>query len=128
VAVISSDARRFVNSSAPQIEQLTSSTRNLVRDLDSISRDVKMLTQDIRGNLSGGQLYTIIAHFDSAAQSLNALATTTNQLLKQSKEDIRVTMENLRSASENANQLSQLLAENPSLLIRGGQQKQREIQ
>jgi hypothetical protein len=36
-------------------------------------------------------------------------------------------MQNLREASESANQLAKMLAENPSLLIKSGTQKERDV-
>jgi hypothetical protein len=46
-------------------------------------------------------------------------------VVRQSREDIMVSMQNLREALENANELTKILAENPSLLIRSEQQKER---
>jgi hypothetical protein len=47
-------------------------------------------------------------------------------MVRQSREDISVSMQNLREALENANQLAKELSENPSLLLKGEQQKERE--
>jgi hypothetical protein len=40
-------------------------------------------------------------------------------MVLQTREDISISMENLREAMESANQLMRLLADDPSLLIRG---------
>jgi hypothetical protein len=48
-------------------------------------------------------------------------------MIRQGREDFTVGLENIREASENANQLTKTLAENPSLLLKGEAQKERDI-
>jgi len=57
---------------------------------------------------------------------MQQLSQDMSLIVKQSREDIMVSMENLREALENANELTKILAENPSLLLKGEQQKERD--
>ena len=64
---------------------------------------------------------------DSAVVSLNNLSESMSLLIRQSREDLSVSLENIREASENADQLMKVLAENPSLLLRGEAQRERTL-
>jgi hypothetical protein len=59
--------------------------------------------------------------------ALKALSENLDMTVRQSREDITVSMENLRETLENANELSKILMEDPSLILRGESQKERRI-
>ncbi len=126
-AVISADARSFFDNVRPEISSMSRSTQNVLRSVDSISTDIRMLTSELRKNVSSGQITRIMSSVDSTAHSLKELSETFNMTLKQSREDISSTMKNIREASANANELTRELSENPTLLLRGEQQKERVV-
>ena len=58
---------------------------------------------------------------------MKTLSKNLDLTIRQTREDFTVSMENLRETLENANELSKILAENPSLILRGETQKERDI-
>jgi phospholipid/cholesterol/gamma-HCH transport system substrate-binding protein len=127
VAVITEEARDFVQAVRPRIETGAHSFESIVARLDSITGDVSMLTSNLRTNFSQERFGSIMSSADSSAQSIKRISTDISLIVRQSREDILVAMENLREAVENANELTKILAENPSLLIRSEQRKERSL-
>jgi phospholipid/cholesterol/gamma-HCH transport system substrate-binding protein len=128
VATISQDARELLSSVKPRIEGGAGSFQSLISRIDSIAADVKFIMSQTRQNFSGDRFGNIMASIDSSASSIKNVSDDISMMIRQSREDIMVAMENLREALENANELTKILSENPSLLIRGGQQKERDLQ
>jgi hypothetical protein len=94
--------------------------------VDRIAGNVQAFTGTIDTAFSAGRIARTISSVDSAAIALKLVADNLSLLVRQSREDVSVSMRNLREASESANQLTKILAENPSLLIRRGEsQKER---
>jgi hypothetical protein len=60
-----------------------------------------------------------MAKADSTVTSIKALTENLSLMVLQTREDFSVSMENLRETLESASQMMKMLAENPSLLIRG---------
>jgi phospholipid/cholesterol/gamma-HCH transport system substrate-binding protein len=127
VSVISADARNFFDIVRPDIQNMTHSIKSVIEKVDSIATDIASLSTSLNTALGGSQVPDIITSIDSTAYALKSVTRDFELLIKQSREDIVVSMENLREALENANELTKILAENPSLLLRSEQQRQREI-
>ncbi|OGS37651.1 MAG: hypothetical protein A2293_17205 [Elusimicrobia bacterium RIFOXYB2_FULL_49_7] len=126
-AMISDDAREFLAVLRPNVEKIAGSFQDVALRIDSISRDVKAITAETNQSIAGGKMGRILLSVDSAARSMQQLSVDLSLIVKQSREDIMVSMENLRETLENANELTKVLAENPSLLLKGEQQKEREV-
>ncbi len=120
-------ARTFIADMSPNIKTIVASTKRTMHKVEGISSDVQSITGKIDQNVDFGQLAEIMTHIDSTAQAMKNLSQNLDLTIKQSREDITVSMVNLREALENINELSKLLMENPSLIIRGDPQKQRRI-
>lgn len=90
-----------------------------VSEVHSIMRDIKEITDTLKNGINGGNIPGIISKADSTVMSVKTLVDNMSLMVMQTREDFSISMENLREALENANQLMQMLAENPSLLIRG---------
>ena len=127
VAVITHDSRSFLDNVRPNIEAMAHATNNVLTTVDSISRDVRVISSGLRMSMEDGKMDRIISSLDSTSRALKSLADNLNKTIIQSREDITLTLQNLRSASESADDLAKALAENPSLLIRGDQQKERDV-
>ena len=127
VAAITDDARGFFTKVEPKMDRMTSSTERIITKVDGIAGDVKSFTGTFNQNVSGAQLATIFSRIDSSAVALKSLSDNLSLMIRQTREDFSVSMENLREASENANQLTKVLAENPSLLLKGETQRGRDI-
>jgi phospholipid/cholesterol/gamma-HCH transport system substrate-binding protein len=125
---ITSDAKTFFADVTPDIKGVSGSARRVVARVDSISQDIKSITGSVSKNVPGEKIASIITTIDSTSIALKNLSETVTIMIKQGREDYSASMENLRSALENANDLMQELAENPSLLLRNEQPKEREKQ
>jgi len=88
---------------------------------------VKGITSTLDHAFSAGQLSATVSSIDSAALSLKQVSQNLSLIVLQSHQDFAVSMRNLRDATENADQLTQMLVENPSLLLRNEAPKERSI-
>ena len=127
IGAISSDIRKLTGTMTPKIDSVTSSAASVMGKVDRIAGNVQDLTRTIDTAFSAGRITRTISSIDSAAISLKLVADNLSLLVRQSREDFSVSMQNLREASESANQLTKKLAENPSLLIKSGTQKERDV-
>ncbi|MBN2035393.1 MAG: MCE family protein [Chitinispirillaceae bacterium] len=127
VAAITGDARTMTADMTPKINAMTGSASQLVEKADRIAADVKKFTGTLDSAFSAGKIARTLGFVDSAAIALKVVAENMALLVRQSREDFTVTMQNLREATESANQLAKMLEENPSLLIKGEPQKERDL-
>ncbi|MBD3344347.1 MAG: MCE family protein [Chitinivibrionales bacterium] len=127
VAVITGDAKSFLDNVRPNIEQISNSAQNIFTSVDSIALDIKKVANELSGTIEKGNTAGILTSVDSTMRSLRNISETLDLTLKQSREDIMVSLINLREALENANELTKMLSENPSLLIRGDQKRERDF-
>jgi phospholipid/cholesterol/gamma-HCH transport system substrate-binding protein len=127
VADITDDVKGFVAETRPDIARITGTTNLLITRLDSIAQDIKGVTATLEESIRGDRIGNAITQIDSAATALRSVAENVALLVRQSREDVTVTMQNVRQASENADQLTRILVENPSLLLRSETQKERDF-
>jgi phospholipid/cholesterol/gamma-HCH transport system substrate-binding protein len=125
VASITDDVHDFIKNVRPRIETSTRALEDIVTRVDSISRNLEVVTGEASKTIQSGQIQSIVASADTAAQALKEASGDISVVVKQSREDIRVSMDNLREALQNANELTKVLAENPSLLLKGEKQQER---
>jgi ABC-type transporter Mla subunit MlaD len=111
----------------PELQDMSGSATNLITRLDSISLDIKKMTAAFNHAFSNNRIGGILGAVDSTTRSIKTLSENMTLMVRQSREDFSVSLQNLREALENANGLMRELSENPSLLIRTEQQKEREI-
>lgn len=127
IGTITGDVRKLTGTMTPKVDSMTSSATNIMSKVDRIAGNVQDLTRTIDTAFSAGKITRTISSVDSAAVALKLVANNLSLLVRQSREDFSVSLQNLREASESANQLSKKLAENPSLLIKSGSQKERDV-
>ena len=127
VAAITGDARAIAADITPKVNSMTGSADRIMARADLIAADVKKFTGTLDTAFSAGRIASVLNSVDSAAVALKSVAENLALLVRQSREDFTVTMQNLREATESANQLAKMLEENPSLLIKGEPQKERDI-
>jgi len=122
LAALTGDAKdifRDVGGVVPAAARIVDTVQIAVNEVRVITQNIKEMTDTLKGGVNGGNIPLIIARADSTVTSLKALTDNISLMVMQTREDFSVSMENLREALENANQLTKMLAENPSLLIRG---------
>lgn len=127
VAQITKDVKSFVGESSPQIKDITKSSNQIITKVDSIANNIQTITSDFKSLIKPDQINVTFSRIDSTVTSLKQLSDQVSLMVRQSKEDFTVSMQNIREASENANQLTKIVAENPSLLLRNEAQKERDI-
>ena len=127
VASITDDVQGFVSETRPEIRRITGTTATFMTRLDSIARDIKKVTARVDSSIQGDRIGNVLEQIDSAAVALRSVAENVALLVQQSREDFAAAMQNVRQASENADQLTKILAENPSLLLRSENQKERDF-
>jgi len=127
VESISSDVRDFITQTKPEIAHFVSSTSSIVVKVDSIAADVKQVSGTFADSVPVAKFANIIRSVDSTTRSLQELSSNLALMIRQTREDFTVSMENIRQASENANNLTKTVSENPSLLLRGENLRERTI-
>jgi phospholipid/cholesterol/gamma-HCH transport system substrate-binding protein len=128
VASITGEVDSLVRQIRPDIRRVAESTRKTMVKVDGIVTDVKGIAANVNSAVNPVQISGMLATIDSTARTLKSLSETLDLTVLQSREDFAESLQNLRETLENANELSKILAENPSLLLRGEAQKERRIQ
>lgn len=127
VAVITEDVKDFVGESRPKIDSITFASNSIISRIDGIATDVKEFTGNFKNAVKGEQIASTFSSIDSTAQALKDLSENLSLMVRQSREDFTIGLQNIREATENANQLTKVLSENPSLLLRSETQRERDI-
>jgi phospholipid/cholesterol/gamma-HCH transport system substrate-binding protein len=127
VADITTSVNEFVDETRPGVKNIASSADSILRQVSMILTDVNEFTTTMNKSISSEQLSKTFAKIDSTVQSMKSLTENLSMMVRQSKEDFSVGMQNIREATENANQLTKILVENPSLLLKGESQRERNI-
>ncbi len=127
VESISADIKDFVNQAKPRMTELASSSSGIIVKVDSIAGDIHGITRSFSDSMPINKFVNIINQVDSTTIALKELSENLALMIRQTREDFTVSMQNIREASENANNLTKTVAENPSLLLRGENIRERNI-
>jgi ABC-type transporter Mla subunit MlaD len=127
VASISGEVDEMVKQARPDIRDVMESTNSTMRKVDAIATDIQGIAGSVNSSISPQQIAGMLSTVDSTARTLKQLSENLDLTVRQTREDFTVSMENLRETLENVNELSKILSENPSLLLRGEAQKERNI-
>lgn len=127
IAAVTGDAHGLASSLTPKVNSMASSAVTVMGKVERIAGNVQDITATLDHAFSAGQLSATISSIDSAALSLKQVSQNLSLIVLQSHEDFAVSMRNLREATENADQLTQILVENPSLLLRNEAPKERSM-
>ncbi len=103
----------------PSVGRVIDTVQATVSEVHKITLDIKALTDTLKGGIGGANIPGILAKADTAVTSVKALTDNLSLMVMQTREDFSVSIENLRETLESASQLMKMLADNPSLLIRG---------
>ncbi|HEX2956639.1 MAG TPA: MlaD family protein [Chitinispirillaceae bacterium] len=127
VAEITGSVNEFVDETRPGVKTIASSADSILKQVSLILSDVNKFTTTMNKSISSDQLSQTFSRIDSTVQSIKILTDNLSMMVRQSREDFTVGMQNIREATENANQLTKILVENPSLLLKGESQRERDI-
>ncbi len=124
---LSGNADGFIQDIRPDVKKITHSAVGSMNNVQRITADVESISDSLSTSINYAKLRGVLLGLDSVSTSLKELTENVNTTVKQGREDIRVSLKNLRETTENANDLSRILVENPSLLLRKEKQKERKI-
>jgi phospholipid/cholesterol/gamma-HCH transport system substrate-binding protein len=123
---------------SPSVRQLPKALRettlllsDLIRNADSRLR--KLLTtldrsaEHLDGVITDGRVQSLLDGLPRLASGLEGLVETLDLTLRQSREDLFKALSNLKDVVRNLNDFTQMLLENPSILLRGSQLKERKL-
>ena len=127
VAGISQTAKDFSDHMAPDVEMITKRAKITMENVDSIAQNINNITRNFDQKVDLEHVGDVIGRIDSMTKALSDMSIGINLTVQQSREDISIIMENFVEASENSNELMRMLMENPSLILKGDQQKERKI-
>ncbi len=120
------------------LENVASLTENLDNLVISATPRMDTMSQNLASTLAKvDEMVTEFSENSDLSKMMNDVDTTIlairtfteefNLTFEQSREDISITMVQLTETMENLNDLSQLLLDNPSLILRGSPQTERRI-
>jgi len=117
VASLTQNLDNLVVSAKPRLDTMSQS-------LSSTLAKVDIMVTEFSEN---SDLSKIMNDVDSTILAIRTFTEEFNLTFEQGREDISVTMVELTETMENLNDLSQLLLDNPSLILRGSPQAERRI-
>jgi ABC-type transporter Mla subunit MlaD len=124
---ITDEFNLIVKEARPQITSLTATANKITSKVDSITTDIQSFSTALNREISPQDLARTFNRVDSTAKAMKDLSISLSLMVSQTREDFSVGMKNIREATENANQLTKVLSENPSLLLKGENQRERVI-
>ena len=122
---------RNISEFSAQLDTLTSSSILLVNDLrtitssDELTNSVKNM-EEITTEIKEAKISELIAKLTKAVEQTDKTFTHLDLTLLKSRHDILSSTEILRESLENFNEFTRMISENPSLLLRSGQQPEIE--
>jgi len=125
VAELTGKINEGFDSYGPRLDSMTFMLNSTVANANKMAISANKMVNDLeQGN---GPMASIIYNVDTTIVSVKNLTDNLNLTFTQSREDLGATMEDLKQTMENVNDLSSMLLENPSLLLRGSPQQKRTI-
>lgn len=124
--------RQSLANLGPLTEELTDLTRTMRHTLEGLDslltspalRGTVTNLDKVSGDLSDADLGQVSRELYEAARQANLTFTRIDLTLLKSREDILQSLESLREGMEYFNEFTRLIAENPSLILRGKQQEE----
>jgi phospholipid/cholesterol/gamma-HCH transport system substrate-binding protein len=114
-----------------EAEETVLAALQLIRNADtgvtSLLGNLQGTAERLRGLLAGEKVQAALDSFFRLAGKLEGLVDTLDLTTRQAREDVFKTLANLKDVVRNLNDFTQMLLENPSILLRGSQLKERKL-
>ena len=114
-----------------RIYQAVVAARDLLTHADGYVGDIKIevvkVAKTLDGRIGDPRIDAVMDNASRLSKNADALLETLDLTARQSRLDIFVTLDELKDVVRNLNDFTQLLLENPSVLLRGNQQKERKL-
>ncbi|MFH1529711.1 MAG: MlaD family protein [Pseudomonadota bacterium] len=114
-----------------RIDQAVVAARDLLTHADghvgAIRDQIVKVAGTLDGRIGDPRIDGVMDHVSRLSQNADELVQTLDLTARQSRLDIFVTLDELKDVVRNLNDFTQMLLENPSVLLRGNQQKERKL-
>jgi len=114
-----------------RIDQTVVAARDLLTNADghvgTIKDKVVRVAKTLDGRIGDPRIDGMMDHLSRLSQNADELVETLDLTARQSRLDIFVTLDELKDVVRNLNDFTQMLLENPSVLLRGNQQEERKL-
>lgn len=124
VNLITKDVKRFTNIAVEKIEDISGKVDSTMGHVINIAENVDHATEEFTEK---SDIPKFLNDIDETVISLKELSESLTLTFGQSREDLSATMEDLRETMQNINDLSIMLLDNPSVLLRGNTSQKRKI-
>lgn len=111
---------QHINNIFKNTDELLTQVKSTRNKLDKLIIDARLTMNAMNSNLGEKGMKKTMT-------KLNSFLEQSTLMLKRSEEEIDLTLEHLREASENLNDFSEIIRENPSLLLRTQEASERKI-
>jgi len=114
-----------------RLDETVRAARDLLTNADGHVGDIKdkvaRVARTLDGRVGDPRIDGMLDHLSRLSQNADGLVETLDMTARQSRLDIFVTLDELKDVVRNLNDFTQMLLENPSILLRGSQQEEREL-
>ena len=114
-----------------RIDQTVVAARDLLTHADghvgTIKDQVVKVARTLDGRIGDPRIDEVMDHVTGLSKNADELVQTLDLTARQSRLDIFVTLDELKDVVRNLNDFTQMLLENPSVLLRGNQQRERKL-
>lgn len=95
------------------------------RRIDDILTQIEAVSRDVHAKVRKSDLEKTVAAYKTAADDISEVARKVDLTVMRVQEDLTQTMGNLKETMKNMNTFSRQIKENPSVLLRGEEKKER---
>ena len=132
VELMVADARNVlahVDQSLSRVDHALGTAESAIRNLASQHnvKQVSTILDDVHGLMDNVTRRTSDEELGTTIASVNRLVTDTNVTILSLRVDLQRVLRELETSVENINEFSQILVENPSVLISGRREKERQL-
>ena len=114
-----------------RLDSAVIAARNLLTNADghvgTLTERVIRVARTLDARIGDPRIDGMLDHLSRLSQNADALVETMDLTARQTRLDIFVTLDELKDVVRNLNDFTQMLLENPSVLLRGNQQKERKL-
>lgn len=121
---ITKDVEQFTSIATKKFDHISGKVDNTMDHIENISKNIDHATEEFTQK---SDIPKFLSDIDETVISLRKLSESLTLTFGQSREDLGATLEDLRETMENINELSVLLLDNPSILLRGNTSQKRKI-
>jgi hypothetical protein len=125
--IVSPSVKRIPRKAEETVLAALQLIRNADKGVAGLLSNLQGTAERLRDLLAGEKVQAALDSFFRLAGKMEGLVDTLDLTTRQAREDIFKTLSNLKDVVRNLNDFTQMLLENPSILLRGSQLKERKL-